>query len=182
MLDDDLVEGPRLHPRANETSGKERNRADKPSDQFSIMPLLCFGFVVSLAGAAFEPTSASLHRQPAAGHPALQRQGPDRALDLAQGHEARRSAQGLLGPGRPASHQRRRLRLCRHRERVPRLSPDRRIQMGQPHRWRQVGAELGDSFACDRSRRRGRGLVDAVDRVPACSGLRRRPDPDPGQG
>ena len=120
--------------------------------------------------------------KPEKGHAALQRQGPHRPDHLAEGHEARRPAQGLPRRGRPDPHHRRRLRLRRHREGVSRLSPDRRVQVGQADRRRQVRAQLRHPAARDRARRRGGRHVDVVDRVPARPGLRRRPDRHPRQG
>ncbi len=65
------------------------------------------------------------------GRPPFQRQGSHRALDLAEGHEAGRPPPGLPGHGRLAPHHRRRLRLHRHREGLPRLPAGRGIQVGQ---------------------------------------------------
>ena len=57
---------------------------------------------------------------------------------------------------RPAPHHRRRLRLHRHRQGVPRLPPDRGVQVGQEDRRRQVRPQLRHPPARDRPGRRRR--------------------------
>src|SRR6185295_10415226 len=133
------------------------------------------------AGRVVSPGSARRDAEGGRG-PALQWEGFHGADDLAQGHAAGGSPQGVHGPRRHDPRLGRRDGLRRDGEGLARLPAGRGVQVGVADRRRQVRAQLRRASPC-RSRRRGReGRVGAVARSPAGPGLRRRSDRDRQQG